>query len=363
MVFKENQYLTAVCAFEPFGPARTKILLSYFKSAENIWHAAKSDFVKTGLKKELVEKFITHKKTFNIEKYFEKLEEFSISTVSIFDKIYPENLKNLPDAPPVLYVRGEIKKSDSHAVAIVGTRAMTSYGREVAGKFAGELANYGITVISGLALGIDAEAQKSVVDASGRTIAVLASGLNIITPFANKNLALEIIKGHGALVSEYPLSHVPKPFEFPVRDRLISGLAKAVIVIEGRMKSGTFHTVSAAADQGRPVFAVPGPITQPTSEGPNFLIQNGAKLITSVRDVLEELDMQVKVDSEKMEIVAPGSPEEEKLIQILFREPLHLDELVRISGLETSEISARLTIMEMKGLVKNMGNGIYKKCS
>jgi DNA processing protein len=238
---------------------------------------------------------------------------------------------------------------------------MTSYGKEVTTRFAGELANFGITVVSGLALGVDAQAQRASLSAGGRTIAVLASGLDIISPFANKTLALEFIKKNGAVVSEYPIGHVPMPFDFPVRDRLISGLAKAVIVVEGRMKSGTFYTVKAALDQGRPVFAVPGPITSSASEGPNYLIQNGAKLTTSIKDVMEELNMQVMVDTEAVEKIMPGDRYEKKILQILEAEPLHLDELVRISGAKTSEVSARLTIMEMKGMVRSLGNGIYKR--
>ena len=358
---KEKEYLTAVCAFEPFGPARIKLLLSYFKSAKNIWQVTRSDLVKVGLKKDSVEKFLSFRKEFDIPDYTEKLKKLSIHVVTVLDKDYPQNLKGLTDCPPVLYFRGEIKKSDSQAVAIVGTRMMTSYGKEIAGKFASELSNYGVTIISGLALGVDAEAQRAALSAGGRTIGVLASGLDIITPTTNKSLAMEIIKGSGAIVSEYPIGHIPMPFDFPVRDRLISGLAKAVIVVEGRMKSGTFYTVKAAADQGRPVFAVPGPITSPASEAPNYLIQNGVKLITKTKDVLEELHLELSVDREAMEKVMPANSGEENLLEILEREPLHLDELVRISGSKTAEISARLTIMEMKGLVRNLGQGMYKK--
>jgi DNA processing protein len=358
---KETQYLTAVSSFGPFGPARVNLLLSYFKTAEKIWKAPVSTLCKIGIKPDIVAKFENYRHGFDIRKYFERLESLSIKVLTIFDKNYPENLKDLTDSPPVLYVRGELGKSDGRAVAIVGTRLMTSYGKEVAEKFAGSLANFGITIVSGLALGVDAAAQRSALSAGGRTIAVLASGLDIITPLANKSLAMEIIKGHGAIVSEYPLGHIPLKPNFAFRNRLISGLSKAVIVVEGRMKSGTFHTVNAALTQGRPVFAVPGPITSPASEGTNYLIQNGAKLITSVKDVLEELDMQFKVDREKIEEVVPGSPKEAKILKILETEPLHLDELVRITRLPTEEISATLTIMEMKGMVRSLGGGVYKK--
>jgi DNA processing protein len=358
----EKEYLIALSTFISIGPMRTKLLLSYFKSAKKIWNATQKELLEVGLSEKLVTKLLEHRKKFDIEKYFLDLEKESVNAVTIFDHDYPDNLRDLDDAPFVLYIRGTFKKIDSRAVAIVGTRMMTSYGREVTQKLAGELANYGITIISGLALGVDAESQKTALNAGGRTIAVLASGLDIISPITNKQLALDIIsKGRGAIVSEYPLGYGPFPYDFPVRDRLISGLSKAVVVIEGRMKSGTFYTVNAAASQNRPVFAVPGPITSPASEGPNYLIQNGAKPITSARDILDELHLQLKVDPDAVEKVMPGSPVESKIVEILDCEPLHLDEIVRISGITTSEVSARLTIMEMKGLVRNLGQGVYKK--
>lgn len=358
----DRDYLIALSTFESFGPMRLKLLLSYFKSSKKVWTASESELLETGLSENLVKKFISHRDSLDHQKYFKSLESLSIQAITIKDKDYPQNLKGISDAPYVLYSRGILKKSDTRSVAIVGTRMPTSYGREVAQKLAGELGALGITVVSGLALGIDAIAQKAAIATGGRTISVLASGLDIISPLTNKALALEFIKSSGAVVSEYPIGHTPFPANFPVRDRLISGLAKAVIVIEGRMKSGTFYTVHAAAEQGRPVFAVPGPITSPASEGPNYLIQNGAKPITNIRDVLDELNMQLKVDSEAVERVMPSSPMEEKIIEILKVEPLHLDELVRISSIPIQEVSARLTIMEMKGMVKNIGNGIYKKC-
>ena len=357
----EDQYLTAIYSFNYFGPARVNLLLSYFKKAKNIWLATNADLNEINIPEKKIMEFEEYRRKFDIEDYFERLDKLQIKVLTILDKDYPSNLKEISDAPSVLYIRGNLKKSDTNSVAIVGSRMMTSYGREVAGKFAAELANFGITIISGLALGVDAEAQRAALSVGGRTVAVLASGLDIISPLTNKSLALEFMKGNGAIVSEYPLGHEPMPYDFPVRDRLISGLAKAVVVIEGRMRSGTFYTVKAAADQGRPVFAVPGPITSPASEAPNYLIQNGAKLITTAKDVMDELDFQVKVDKEKIERIIPRSVEEESLVELLRSEPLHLDELTRMSGCPTNEISARLTIMEMKGLVKNLGKGIYRK--
>lgn len=357
----DKEYLIALSTFTPFGPMRTALLIKYFKTAKKVWGAGQSELTKVGLSEKIVTNFIKHKNDFDSLKYFKKLKDLSINVLTIFDDEYPANLKEISDAPYVLYVRGNLEKQDARSVAIVGTRMMTSYGREVTQRLATELANFGVTVVSGLALGVDAEAQRAALKANGRTIAVLASGLDIISPFANKTLALEFIKDNGALVSEYPLGYSPHPYDFPVRDRLISGMAKAVVVTEGRIKSGTFYTIKAAADQGRPVFAVPGPITSPTSEGPNYLIQNGAKLVTSSKDVMEELNMQTIVDRKKVESIMPSDDFEAKIIDILGLEPLHLDELVRISGRKTSDVSARLTFMEMKGMVRNLGQGMYRR--
>jgi DNA processing protein len=174
-------------------------------------------------------------------------------------------------------------------------------------------------------------------------------------------LAREIIEKESAVVSEYPLGHPALPINFASRNRIVSGLSKAVLVVEGAEKSGTLLTASSAADQGRTVFAVPGQITSPLSAAPLFLLKNGAKIATEPSDILEELDIQVKVDREKIEKVMPSTKEETELLEILTNEPLHLDEVARISSLDTPSVSARLTIMELKGLVKNMGGGVYRK--
>jgi len=314
-----------------------------------------------GLNPKIVVKFEEYRKNFDFEKYFKKLEDLNIRYLTIKDKNYPKNLKEIDGAPVVLYHLGEILPQDENAVAIVGARKMTSYGREVATQFATYLANYGITIISGLALGIDAVAQKAAVDAGGRSIAVLASGLDKITPYSNYNLAKEIVNKGGAIVSEAPLGAEIFRSSFPVRNRIVSGLSKAVIVVEGARKSGTLLTASHAADQGKTVFAVPGQISSPMSEAPHYLIQNGAKPAFHPKDILDELDLQVKVDKGAVLKVLPETKEEKKIIEILSNEPLHLDEVVRISKGNISIISSTLMSMCLKGMVKDMGGGVYKK--
>lgn len=358
---KERHYLVAVSAFIPFGPKRIELLTGYFGSAKKVWNASSKRLLEVGINEKTVSAFETFRKGFDIKSYLSKLEKFKIDFVVKADKNYPENLKDLDNAPVVLYIRGRLKAGDTNSVAVVGSRKMTSYGREVTEEFSSELANFGVTIISGLARGIDTAAHRAALAAGGRTIAVLGCGLDSVYPPENLGLAKEIIQKDGALLSEYPLGHPALPTNFANRNRIVSGLSKAVLVVEGAQKSGTLLTASSAAEQGRTVFAIPGQITSPLSAAPLFLIKNGAKIATEPSDILEELDIQVKVDREKIEKVMPSTKDESQLLEILANEPLHLDELARISSLDTPNVSARLTIMELKGLVKNIGGGVYRK--
>jgi DNA processing protein len=356
----EKDYLIALSAFVPFGPVRLSLLLSYFKTAKKVWSLSLSDLAEVGIKERLALEFISFRDNFNIEAYLERLKKFGIDCVIKGEGNYPKNLAEIDSAPLVLYVKGTLKPSDKESVAIVGSRKMTSYGREVAEKFAYELSQAGVTIISGLARGIDTVAHKSALEGGGRTIAVVGSGLNRIYPPENTNLALSIAK-NGALISEYPLDYPALRLNFAARNRIISGLSKIVLVVEGAEKSGTLLTASHAAEQGRTVFAVPGQITSPLSFAPHFLIQNGARIAFSPRDIISELDLQFKVDTAEVEKVMPKDKEEEKILLALESEPLHLDEIARICSFSVSLVSSKLIVMEMKGMVKSLGSGIYKK--
>jgi len=305
MLMSNKEYLVALYAFSDFGPARAGLLLSYFKSAKNVWNASFNELLEVGLRKTSVEKFILHRNNFDFIKYFERLKKLNIGYLIKSDRDYPENLKELDSAPLVLYYRGKLSKNDGNAVAIVGSRKMTSYGKDVTEKFSGELAAYGLTIVSGLARGVDTVAHWGALNAGGRTVAVIASGLDRIYPPENNGLVLEIIKRGGVIFSEYPLGYPPLPVNFPLRNRIISGLSKVILVIEGAKKSGTLLTASHAADQGKTVFAIPGQITSLYSEAPLFLLQNGAKLATCVKDILDELNLQVKVDRDAVSDILP----------------------------------------------------------
>lgn len=356
----EKSSLISLSTFIPFGPVRLTLLKKYFGSFEKAWDATEKDFLEIGVKKELLAKFLKHRWDFDISDYKKRLTEKHIKTVTILDSDYSVNLKDLSNMPFVLYVLGDLVPQDSNACAIVGTRKPTTYGREVAHIFSKGLAEVGVTIVSGLALGIDSAAHRGALDVQGRTLAVIGCGLDIIYPTSNLTLAREIIKGHGAILSEYPLGYPALRNNFPSRNRIISGLSKAVIVVEGAQKSGTLLTASAAAEQGRTVFAVPGQITSPMSEAPHYLIQNGAKFAFSPKDILDEMNMELKVDSQQFEKLMPSDKLEEQIIKVLENEEKHMDDVARELKLDVSEVSAKLSLMQIKGMVKGMGEGIYK---
>jgi len=349
----ETRYLVALSTFVPFGPARINLLKKYFGSYKSVWTSGTSELLKIGLSESLVSGFDKHRSELGVNKYIRLLADKKVKVITIEDDNYPENLNDLPNAPLVLYYIGSIIPKDKSAVAIVGTRKMTNYGREVTALMSSRLADYGITIVSGLALGIDAQAHKGALSVGGRSIAVLASGLDIVTPVSNRHVAVEIIKRKlGAIVSEYPLGYPPLRENFPNRNRIISGLSKAIVVPEARIASGTIHTVNHASEQGREVFAIPGSILSPGSELPLYLLKNGAKMATKPEDVVEELNFQFQVDKESKEKMLPSDEVEGEIVRLLEIEPFHLDEMARALKIKTSELSAKLSMMELKGMIK-----------
>lgn len=285
----EIEYLIAISTFTYLGPARIKLLVSFFKSAKNIWYAGYEDLLKVGISQKKINEFILFREKFDFNKYFEQLEKQNIYVTTFLDKDFPKSLKDLDGAPVVLYFKGSLKCLSKPSVAIIGTRKMTLYGKEVTKMFSGKLGKIGVTIISGLARGIDTEAHKSCLVVGGNTIAILGHGLDQIYPPENRNLANEIVKKGGAIISEFPIGYPIRPENFIIRNRIVSGLSSCVLVIEGAEKSGTLTTATHAAEQGKTVFAVPGDITSPLSKAPLFLLKNGARIATEVDDILEEL--------------------------------------------------------------------------
>jgi DNA processing protein len=355
------QYWVALNNVEGLGPVHFQQLLKYFGDAEAAWSTSVSDLRTLNFSEKLVDNFLRTRKNLDTKTTMEHLNKLGVEVLTVSSSDYPLLLKQIYDPPPVLYVRGRIIKKDELAVAIVGSRRMTQYGKEVTENLVPNLVAHSLTIVSGLAFGVDIASHQAALDAGGRVIAVLASGVDIITPTSNTFLAERILKeDRGAIISEHPLGTTPLKHFFPVRNRIISGLALGTVVVEATEKSGTTHTAQAALEQGREVFAVPGSIFSPLSVGTHNLIKAGAKLVNSVEDILEELRLEDRGLKVKAREVLPESPEEEKILDVLGNNELHIDEIIKESGLSTSQVASTLTMMEMKGKVKNLGNQTYR---
>lgn len=357
-----SYYLAFNLCWEVVGPVRFQQLLRYYKSVERAWKAPPQDLLRLGWSAEAVRKLYEIKKKVDLKTEMDRASTKDVRLITWESADYPENLRRIPDPPFLLYVRGCLEPRDSLALAVVGSRKMTNYGSDVTQMLVGELAASGLTIVSGLAFGVDCVAHRSALAAGGRAIAVLASGVDKITPRSNESLAREIIeRGRGAIVSEFPLGTEPKNFFFPFRNRIISGLSLAVLVTEAAEKSGTFHTVKAALDQGREVFAVPGPIYNPLSRGPLKLIKDGAKMACSAEDILAELEVRERLQAERAKIILPENPLEEEVLRVLASGEKHLDLIVRSLSLPTGRVASLLTGMELKGMVRDIGGGVYRK--
>jgi DNA processing protein len=300
----------------------------------------------------------------------QRAAELGIKIISIDDPRYPALLKNIHDPPNVLYVLGKPEVLDCRAIAMVGSRAATHYGRSVAGQLAEGLVKQGFTIISGLALGIDTESHKGALAARGRTIAVLGCGLDVIYPPSNHLLYKQIIES-GAVVSEYPLGTEPDNFRFPARNRIISGLSLGVVVVEATKRSGSLITANHALEQGREIFAVPGRIDSVKSTGSHALLQEGAKLVLNINDIIEELAPAMQTQpggglsrtAKDPPSVEGLSPEEEKIYGFLDVYPSSIDEIVRQSGFAPQKASELLLLLELKGVIESLPGKSYQKNS
>lgn len=277
---------------------------------------------------------------------------FPASEINISSEQYPLLLKQIHDPPPVLFVDGDVTLLNSKCLAIVGTRKATRYGKDIARKFAKELAQCGFTIVSGLAEGIDTEAHKGALECGGRTIAVFGCGLDRIFPSSNVSLANEIART-GALISELPPGHPTAKWTFPRRNRIISGLSKGVLMVEGHYDSGAMITAKHAIDEGREVFAIPGDVALEQSKGPHWLIKQGAKLVEDVNDILEEFDMaRVSTGKSMEQLTIPDLSESEaKLLKVINKQPKHIDDISNEIGKPSSEALSMLSMLEIKGLV------------
>lgn len=356
-------YLLALHSIDGLGPIRLKAILGYFKDPKLAWEANGQDLLKMGIPKNVVDLFLETRKKLEPAKFADAIKNYNIKYLTIFDENYPKSLSQIYDPPVVLYYKGEILPTDENAIGVVGTRKITGYGKVVTQQFTKGLASAGLTIVSGLARGVDSEAHKTAIEAGGRTIAVLGGGLNNIFPSENINLAEKIASGFGAVLSEFPPDYPSLPGNFPSRNRIISGLSKAVLVTEAAEDSGSLITAKQALEQGREVFAVPGPITSFLSKGPIDLIKTGARAVSDPQEILDDLGIRRRVQgtSGRVQLGQKLSDEEKKVLEVLENEALHLDEIGRALNYPSPKISALLLKMEILGLVQSLGSGNYCK--
>lgn len=353
-------YLVATSAIPGVGTATFNYLLKHFKTLKKFWEADEASINKAKLDVRTRQSVLEFRAKVDPKIYLETVYERGIRVLSADDRQYPQNLRRISDAPPVLYIKGQLLPQDDLAIGVVGARYATVYGRQVTEKLVTDLVAAGLTVVSGMARGIDSFAHKAALVAGGRTIAVLGSGVDLVYPPENKGLYEAILK-NGAVVSEFPLGFPSVPSNFPARNRIISGLSLGVLVTEAAVDSGSLITAGQAAEQGREVFAVPGPIISKMSAGTNKLLKEGVHPVTEVLDVLEVLKVetmqrQVKVDREKGK---SKDKTEQKIIGILDGQAKHVDKIVTETGLTIDKVTVALSMMELRGLIKNYGSGIW----
>jgi DNA processing protein len=345
------------------GPRLTAALLGRFGSAAAVLNASAGQLQEVPhIGKKLADALVHAFHTRDVDAELDLMAKHSVWFVTLGEAGFPESLTHIPDRPHLLYGRGELKSSDSNAVALVGSRNCTSYGRRIAERLAGDLARVGFTIISGLARGVDGGAHRAAMQSGGRTLAVLAGGLSKIYPPEHVELASEI-ESRGALVTEAPMRMEPMSGMFPARNRLISGLSRGVVVIEAAEKSGALITARHAAEQGRPVFAVPGPLDSPASAGTHRLVRQGAILIRSAEDILEELD-GVRTPAKPRPIELPPGLDntQMRIWQHLQDRPHHMDEIAQQLSLRVPELAAALLRMEMKKLVRRLPGNQFERC-
>ena len=353
-----NERFVDLYAVPRMNETRLKNLLARFGNPERVFDAEPDKLAEVkGVDEELASGVRSYKRSDETERRIAAARTLGVRTVCYTDDDFPENLKQLAHMPPVLFVRGEIRPEDRTAAAVVGTRLPSHYGRQVAEKLGRELAQHGVTVVSGLARGVDTFAHKGALDGGGRTLAVLGCGIDVYYPPENRRL-YDAISAQGAVISEFSFGVEPLAMNFPKRNRVVSGLSQVVVAVEAGEKSGVLNTVAWAADQGRAVFAVPGNITSPQSLGINRLLKDGAKPVLSVEDILSELGVAKRAEARaKVEVAA----EEKPVMEFLTAEPMHVDEVCEGLGIPMAGLLSVLMQLEIKGLVRQLPGKYFVK--
>jgi DNA processing protein len=353
MANHELQYWVGFNIVPGIGRVKFAQIESYFGKLENAWKASAGDLKKAGLDSNIVQAIEALRPQIDLPSEMARLEKNRVQAYTYHDSAYPSRLKEIYDYPPLIYVKGDWLPQDECCLAVVGTRRATAYGRQVTEELVEDLCRNKVTIVSGLARGIDTVAHRRAVECDGRTAAIMAGGLDSVYPSENANLASRVVE-NGAMVSEYPLGAKPRPDNFPRRNRIMSGMSLGVLVIEADETSGAVITAHMASEQNREVFAVPGSILSPMSRGTNTLIQEGAKLVRNCRDILEELNLAPADHQLEMKEAEDLSEAESLLLKQLGPEPTHIDLVCRQSGLPIATVSSNLAIMELKGMVRQV---------
>jgi DNA processing protein len=340
------------------GAVRFKQIQSYFGDLSIAWQAPIEAFQEIGLPKRALKNFSALRAEIDLDHLYQSIIESDVTVLTLLDEAYPALLREIDQAPPVIYVKGTLTPADDFAVAMVGTRRVTAYGQQVSRDTSTYLAGHGLTIVSGMARGVDALAHQHALQAGGRTIAVLGCGVDVVYPPEHRKLA-EAIAENGAIISDYPMGTQPEGINFPPRNRIISGLSLATIVVEAGERSGALITAEFAVEQGRDVFAVPGNVFSPASRGTNRLIQKGAYAMVSPQDVLDVLDLAQVEDFKDARQALPADTTEAKILQVMDYEPIHVDEICHEVNLPVEKVSAALTMMELKGMVQHVGGMRY----
>jgi DNA processing protein len=355
------KYLNALNIISGVGPQKMKMLLAYFSDPETAWKADFSELRAAKIGEKLAERIIGERGSINPDEEWEKLEKENIKIITPDLPDYPDLLKEISNPPYLLYAKGKTDFINSAPlISIVGSRKYTSYGSQATQNFSRDLAGAGFIVVSGMALGIDTFAHRGALAASGKTVAVLGNGLDdkSIYPRNNFNLS-RVIAENGTLLSEYPIGTQAGILTFPARNRIVAGLSLGTLIVEAGEKSGALITAQMALDSNREVFSVPGSIFSPQSFGTNNLIKKGARIVASLKDILEEFDLSISKEPEKNILKIPDSENEKILLAILSSDPIHIDNISKLSRLGTAEASATLSMMEIKGWAKNIGGQNY----
>ncbi len=355
---EDKKYWIGFNLVRGIGAVRFQQIRSFFGDLSIAWGAPEEVFRTAGLPERPLRNLINLRKQVDLDRLYSSILKKGVQVLTVEDEAYPRLLKEINQSPPVLYVKGRLLPEDDLAVAIVGTRRLTSYGQQVTRDTSIFLAAHGLTIVSGLARGVDGLAHRHALNTGGRTIAVLGSGVDVIYPPEHRKLA-EAISENGAVISDYPMGTKPEGINFPPRNRIISGLSLATIVVEAGERSGALITADFAVEQGREVFAVPGNVLSPASRGTNRLIQKGACAMTSPRDVLDVLDLPASETKKTQQAIKPADTTEAKILQIMDYEPIHIDDICNETGLPIEKVTAALTMMELKGLIQHVGGMRY----